>query len=107
MKTNLSLMPTIPSDRDLRPDEVQAAVAKGFTVAILAKCSDEPVPVPHSEPPVLAIKEAPQHARGALRIYTCRNCGGRMKLPESINFCGVPSCPVCGRVISRFDVIEE
>jgi hypothetical protein len=30
-----------------------------------------------------------------------------MKLPESIDFCGVPSCPVCGRVISRFDVVAE
>jgi hypothetical protein len=30
-----------------------------------------------------------------------------MKLPELIDFCGVPSCPVCGRVISRFDVMAE
>jgi hypothetical protein len=107
MKTNLSLMSTIPLDRDLCPDEVEAAVAKGLTVAILAKSSAEPVPVPPSEPHVLPVKETTQHSPGALRIYVCRNCGGRMKLPESIDFCGVPSCPVCGRVISRFDVVAE
>jgi hypothetical protein len=104
MKTNLSLVSTIPLDRDLCPDEVEAAVAKGLTVAILATSSAEPVPVPPSEPHV---KETTQHSPGALRIYVCRNCGGRMKLPESIDFCGVPSCPVCGRVISRFDVVAE
>lgn len=107
MKTNLSSMLTIPLDRDLCPDEVEAAVAKGLTVAILAKSSAEPVPVPHSEPRVLPGKETTQHSPGALRIYVCRNCGGRMKLPELIDFCGVPSCPVCGRVISRFDVMAE
>jgi hypothetical protein len=107
MKTNLNPIMTVPADRDLAAEEVQEAVSHGLTVAIFAQGASEAEPVAPSEPRVVATKDAVQRPNGAVRLYTCKNCGGRMKLSDLGNYCGVLSCPVCGRVISRFDVIEE
>jgi hypothetical protein len=107
MKTNLNPILTIPTDRDLAADAVQEAVSHGLTIAIFATGTNEAEPAQPSETRVVATKEADQRPKSAVRLYTCKNCGGQMKLSDLGNYCGVLSCPVCGRVISRFDVIEE
>lgn len=103
MKTNLNPILRIPVQPDLCMDEVQAAVSNGFKVAIFARGANEAAQYAQPDARVVAMKEVTQRSPDAPRIYTCRNCGGRMKLPESATACA-PSCPVCGRPVSHFDI---
>lgn len=106
MKTNLNPIPTSPTDRDLDANEVQEAVSHGLRIAIFANGPSEGTETAASEARVVANQDAVHRSAGTPRFYTCKNCGGKMKLSDLANYCGVLSCPVCGRVISRFDVIE-
>jgi hypothetical protein len=37
----------------------------------------------------------------------CRNCGKEMKLSETVNFYGIPACPICVHAAKPFDVLIE
>ncbi|MFO1478485.1 MAG: hypothetical protein U1F98_17770 [Verrucomicrobiota bacterium] len=69
------------------------------------------VPGPRSQEPVHAYRSAP--APGAAKSsetefhYRCKNCGKVLQLAETVNYYGIPACPVCVNAGRPFEITRE
>jgi len=69
------------------------------------------VPAPRSVQPVYAYcPPADTTSAGATEagsVYRCKNCGKQLQLSETVNFYGIPACPVCVNAGAPFEIVRE
>jgi hypothetical protein len=87
-----------------------AAVLNGLAVGIFARSPLEES-AKRVKPDVAArFVTQPQPAASTRNhdlACTCSNCGKQMKLSDTVNFYGLPACPVCLDAAEPFEVVVE